>query len=212
MRTLCLILVATALACQAGNKKKEITNEAGNDNVDITANPLLLADEIKTALGDNLPTGIIAVQVKLVPKGEMPLSISANDFLLISHKDGQRSGAYQPSQIAGSATMVVKTQTVGGQTVGRQRNSPVWSGGPIGGGGVGNSASNETKTSVELKEDAKNAQSPLLKLLGEKMLPQKETSEPVEGLLYFPLDGKVKTKDLELIYQGPAGRLYVNFR
>ena len=118
--------------------------------------------------------------------------------------------------------MVVKTQSIGGGTIGQQRTGPVWGGAPGttgrprqiddgSGGGFGSSASHETKTSAEVKEDAKK-QSPLLKLLAEKMLPEKETLEPVKGLLYFPLEGKVKTKDLELIYQGPAGRLYIEFR
>jgi hypothetical protein len=43
------------------------------------------------------------------------------------------------------------------------------------------------------------------------MLQEKEISESVTGLLYFPLEGKVKPKDLELIYKGPAGKLLVNF-
>ena len=44
------------------------------------------------------------------------------------------------------------------------------------------------------------------------MLPDKETKEPVEGLLYFLLEGKNKAKDLGLLYKGPAGRLAMDFK
>ena len=44
------------------------------------------------------------------------------------------------------------------------------------------------------------------------MLHDVETKEPVEGLLYFLLDGKNKVKDLGLIYKGPAGRLAMDFK
>ena len=44
------------------------------------------------------------------------------------------------------------------------------------------------------------------------MLPDKESLQPVSGLLYFPLDGKVKIKDLEMFYKGPAGKLSIEFR
>lgn len=221
MRTLLVLLLTTVALC-AADKKKTITNEAGNDNVDMTANPLITPEAIRAALGDDLPAGVVAVEMKIVPKGDFVMSVSVNDFVLLSHKDGQRSAAYVPSQIAGSATMVVKTQGVGGGGIGRQRTGPVWGGIPgtggrpvqtdQGGGGIGNSGGSETKTSAEIKDDAKGKSNPLLKRLAEKMLPEKETNEPVSGLLYFPLEGKVKTKDLELIYQGPAGRLYVEFR
>lgn len=31
-------------------------------------------------------------------------------------------------------------------------------------------------------------------------------------MLYFPIDGKVKEKDLEFYYKGPAGRLSMIFK
>jgi hypothetical protein len=218
MRFSMVLLVACALTCTA-REKKTIPNEAGNDSLDISADALLDKDQIKTALGAELPAGIIAVEVKIMPKGEAPISISRDDFVLLSHKDGQRSGPYSPSQIAGSATMVVRTQTTGGG-VGGQNGGPTWGGipGTMGrprrmdgpGGGAGNTAGEESATaSIEHDKDKKD--NPLLKTLDAHMLQDKEISEPVTGLLYFPLEGKVKPKDLELIYKGPAGKLLVNF-
>ena len=51
-----------------------------------------------------------------------------------------------------------------------------------------------------------------MKVLNEKMMPEKKTdSEPVSGLLYFPME-KQKQKDLELIYNTPDGKLSLRFR
>ena len=57
--------------------------------------------------------------------------------------------------------------------------------------------------------DAKD--NPLLAALKAKILPDKESLEPVEGLLYFPIDGKLTPKDLAVIYKGQAGRLEIEF-
>ena len=41
---------------------------------------------------------------------------------------------------------------------------------------------------------------------------QENPTRRISGLLYFPLDGKHKMKDLELLYSGPAGRLELDFK
>jgi hypothetical protein len=66
--------------------------------------------------------------------------------------------------------------------------------------------SSSTNTESGAKEN------PLMKFLKEKILPDKDSLQPVEGLLYFPLEAKkVKEKDLAIIYKGPAGRLEMEF-
>jgi hypothetical protein len=221
-----LLMVAALLATSfAGSKKSDqkptITNQAGNEKVDIFATPLLDPAEIRQALGADLPPGVIAVQVKVVPKGEEPLSVSHDDFTLLSHKDGQRSGAFEPSQIAGSATMVVR-QTIEGGGYGTQTQRPIWGGipgaggrptmaGPASGVSSGSTQGQEKAEASVHSGDQKDA-NPLLKLLTEKMLPDKESLQPISGLLYFPIEGKQKIKDLELIYKGPAGKLFIEFR
>jgi len=222
MRFTLLLCVIGALGFAAD--KKPVTNEAGNENVDISANPLVTPEEIRAALGAELPPGIIAVVVKIVPRGDAPLvSVSRDDFILLSHKDGQRSGPYSPSQIAGASVMTVTSQTRGGGGLARQSNGPIWGGIPGAGGRprqvdggespvVGNTGSAETITTATIKDEKTKTENPLLKLLEEKMLPDKETSDPLTGLLYFPLEGKVKMKDLKLLYRGPAGRLSIEFR
>ena len=218
--TLFLLLIA-AFVCSAGDKKSRPTGEAGNDNVDIYATPLLDKDQIKEAIGAELPAGIIAIRMKIVPKGDDPLSVSRDDFQIISHKDGQRSGPFVPSQIAGSSTMVISTVTQGNGTYAGNPNGPVWGGipGTMGrprqmpgdGGAIGSGGGGVTEAQAKTTTDPKQKDNPLLGILDQKMLADKETKEPLTGYLYFPLEGKQKLKDIELIYKGPAGRLIVPF-
>jgi hypothetical protein len=222
MRAIPLILIAALAAAFAGDKKSDhkpsITNQAGNERVDIFATPLLDADDIRQALGADLPPGVIAVQLKVVPKGEDALSVSRDDFILLSHKDGQRSGPFEPTQIAGNATIVVHQRIEGGG-YGMQNQHPVWGvpgmggrmGGPSSGVGSGNIPGQE-KAEASVQTDDKKPVNPLLKILDAKMLPDKEGIQPLTGLLYFPIEGKLKIKDLELIYKGPAGKLFIEFR
>lgn len=222
MRTPHLLFAAVLAMSLAGiaKEKRIIPNEAGNDNVDISADPVLDKDQQKQLIGAELPDGIIAVKVKFAPKGETPLTVNRDDFLLLSHKDGQRSGPYSPTQIAGNGAMVIRRQTQAG--VSGDNNGPAWGGipGTMGrprrmpggdGGSMGSNTAQVETASAEIKTDPKQKENPLVKMLEGKMLPEKDTASTVTGLLYFPLEGKVKPKDLELIYQGPAGRLYVNF-
>ena len=44
-----------------------------------------------------------------------------------------------------------------------------------------------------------------------KMLPAKTTTDPVTGLLFFPIPKK-KAKDLDLVYTSPLGKLHIKFR
>jgi hypothetical protein len=225
MRAVPLILIAALATSFAGDKKSDhrptITNQAGNEKVDIFAIPLLDPDDIRQALGADLPPGVIAVQLKVVPKGEDALSVSRDDFTLLSHKDGQRSGPFEPSQIAGNATIVVR-QTIEGGGYGTQTQRPIWGGipgtggrptmaGPASGVGSGNTPGQE-KAEATVQTDDKKPVNPLVKILDAKMLPDKESIQPISGLLYFPIEGKLKIKDLELIYKGPAGKLFIEFR
>ena len=61
-------------------------------------------------------------------------------------------------------------------------------------------------------EDGKpKKDSPLLIALKEKQLKGGEIRDWESGLLYFPLEGKQKLKDMVLIYKSPAGRLVLSF-
>jgi hypothetical protein len=215
MKVAWMLLLSGVLAAAA--EKKPAAGNTGNDDIEIAATAFVDPADIKAALGADLGAGFLTVRIKVSPKTEGPMRVSPDDFTLLSHKDGQRSGAYAPSQIAGNAALIVRSTSSGGG-VGVQDRGPVWGGigGPprrLGGepGGVGNMGSTEGRDSkIESNTGAK--ENPLLKLLAGKILPDKETKEPVEGLLYFLIEGKVKGKELSLLYKGPAGRLVLEFR
>ncbi len=184
--------------------------QAGNEGIDLTASVIVDRIQIEQALGADLGPGYILVRMKATPKGEQPLRISPDDFTMISRKDGQRSSAMDPAQIAGSGgTLVVRSAVAQGSGPVSQNRTNIG----IGGIGIGNSgrANPGLDTKVEPgKTDSKD--SPLLTALKEKVFPDKETKEPIEGLLYFPLEGKVKPKDVAVVYKGPAGKLIVEFQ
>jgi hypothetical protein len=200
------ILAAATLAAAAD--LRQLPGQAGNDDIDLTASVLVTRDEIQEALGADIGAGYIVIRVKATPKAEQPLRIGPDDFTFLSRKDGQRSQALAPNQVAGSGgAMVVKS------TQAPQRKSSILLGGLGGGMGSGNSGAGNTGVDVKMENgETKTSESPLMAALKAKVLPDKETKQPTEGLLYFPLDGKIKSSDVALIYKGPAGRLIIEFQ
>jgi hypothetical protein len=174
--------------------------------------------EVTKVLGVDPGVDLIAVDMKLMPKVEGKLAVTRDDFILISRKDGQRSQAMHPSQIAGSGVMIVSSRApgaVGG--IGQQRQGPIWGGMPGTGGrprrlggdqDVGQVDPGETRASIT---DTKEKDNPVLLALKQKELPEAEIAEPATGLLYFLFEGKHKLKDLELMYKGPGGNLMLDF-
>lgn len=217
----CTSVVSLSLVL-AADKKLPIETTS-NDLVEITASALVDKDQIRQELGSELTPGIIVVRVRVRPLSEKPVKIDRDDFVLLSDKDGQRSTPYAPSQIAGNSTLVVTQTGTRGSMAGGQGNGPIWGGIPGTGGrpqrmpGNGGSAGSgpsaegplEAKVETAPKNDKVN---PLLAVLKEKVLPEKEVTEPVTGLLYFQIEGKLKPKDLELYYKTPGGKLAVRFR
>jgi hypothetical protein len=209
--------IAVALAVVAaclGADKKPPEGTVSNSALEITAKVYTDKDDIKKILGSDLDGYFTLVDVRMAPKPGTKLAVTRDDFALRSDKDGQRASPFHPSQIAGSAVLVVSS--VGSGSLKAENGGPVW-GPPMGGPPVragtdgptiGNSASGSQASSAP----GKNQEDPVLSVLKEKVLPEKEIAEPVSGLLYFLLEGKHKPKDLELMYQGPAGRLSLRFK
>ncbi len=188
-------LMTAALAAFAADPKT-LPNQAGNDDVDLVGTVLIDQKDIQQALGADLEAGFVVVRIKVIPRAGHSILVSPDDFTLISRKDGDRSGALAPSQIAGSSVLVVTP----GRGRGGQTSAGCCSTGPQG---------NLADSHVETK-DADNK--PLLDVLKSKGLPDRQTKDPVEGLLYFSIEGKVKPKDLSLIYKSPFGRLEMEFK
>jgi len=211
------ILILALLTTVYAGDKKPLPGQAGNDDIELVGSVIIDRDAIEQALGADLGPGYVLAHMKVTPKTEKPLRISADDFTMISGKDGQRCQALDPGQIAGKGALVVKASPNQPGGFGTRTNGPIWSGvgGGIGAGGGAKPASNtnaDAEPHVENSKDAKDQKdSPLLAALKAKVLPDTESQEPVEGLLYFQIDGKVKPKDLRIIYQGPAGKLIVEF-
>jgi hypothetical protein len=182
-----LILYSLATAADL----KSLPNQAGNGNIDLAGTVFIDSKDIQQVLGTTLDPGYIVVRIKVEPRMLQAIRISADDFTLVSRKDGERSEALLPSQIGGSANLVLRSKTTHYGSAGVASTSV-------------NVAPAETKTAPE--------ESPSTKLLESKMLHDVETKDPVEGLLYFLLAGKNKPKDLGLLYKGPAGRLAMDFK
>jgi hypothetical protein len=209
MRTLSAlgIIVLTALPVSAGKKVISRQTSAGNELVDVVATITLSQEEVTSKLGADPGKGIVLLQVRVTPKTDKAVEISPDDFILLAHDDGERSKPFTPSEIAGDGALVV-TNTATAKA--KKTGSSVGIGGIM--GGSGGSPGNSRATTLSSKMDSKSkGNGTLLEALKAKQLPQKEATEPVEGFLYFPLDGKHKLKNLAVLYRGPAGKLDLEF-
>jgi hypothetical protein len=87
-------------------------------------------------------------------------------------------------------------------------------GGGYPGSGVsaGGSATADTSdAAASIEEKGKGKPNPLLDALKSKVLKDGDISHPVTGLLYFQIDGKVKPKQLELVYRKSPPRVSLRF-
>lgn len=185
-----LIFAAVTLcAALCAADKKSPQGHGEDDSVAITATvvgPEQLRDSFATDFNNNYTV----LEVRVVPKGDKPYLIHLDDFILRSESSGEHSGPFLvASQIAGAGALVVE------RTYGHKQN--VDSPAPL------------ESTKVKMKDDV-NAD-PALDALKKKMLNEKTVSEPVSGLLFFPLS-KEKPKNLILSYQTPTSRLRLSFK
>ncbi|MBX5494300.1 MAG: hypothetical protein IRZ15_03100 [Bryobacteraceae bacterium] len=219
-RGLIVLYQAIALILAAGVLLAADTPEpvrGTNELLEIKATAHPGKEAVRKLLGNDLDGFICVVEVTVTPLGDKPVALNRDDFLLISGKDGQRSAPFAPSQIAGQGAIIVSSRG-GGGGIATQSTGPVWGG--IGGpprrlpgqGTVLGTASEPSSATARVDDGGKAQENPLLATLKERELPQKETLEPVSGLLYFPLEGKHKPKDLQLIYKGAGGKVSVQFR
>jgi len=200
------LLFATSLL---GAKKVISPNtSASNDQLDIIATIFMTQEEVTQKLGADPGKGIALLEIRVIPKTNDSVQISPDDFILLAHDDGERAKPFDPAQIAGQGTLVVSSAT---DKTKRQTSGFGGFGGMMG-GGSGSSPGNSKPTTLSTKMESKNqGNDKLLEALKAKQFPQKDTNQPVEGYLYFPLDGKHKLKNMALLYRGPAGRLDLEF-
>ena len=205
----------------AGPDKKLPIEQTSNELIDISASALVEKDQIRQELGSDLGGDIVVVRITVRSVSDKPIQISLDDFILVSGKDGQRSQPYAPSQIAGNSTLVVTPQGNRGG-LGSNNTGPIWGGIPGtsgrpsrlpgSGGAVGSSSSGTEGVESKVETGKSDQANPLLAVLKDKVLKEKEITDSTSGLLYFQMVGKLKPKDLELHYKGPAGKLALRFR
>jgi len=210
MSTRFCIVALVAAFCMAGEKKPLPPAQAANNVVDVTAKAYVGKEAVQQAVGSDLGGDIVVIDVKLIPKGDKPFVINRDDFMLRSDKDGQKSTPFAPSQIAGRG-LVVSYQSAGSVGIYPIGEVPVGVRPGMGSGGSGGNSAGPDSAKATVKSGADQKEDPLLKTLKEKVLPEKETKEPVSGMLYFLMEGKQKVKDLELLYKTPGGRLSLRF-
>jgi len=203
-----LFSLSVALLCAA--EKKLPIEETSNELLAISVAPPLDKDQIKQELGSDLGDDIVVIRLTARPVGDKPVQLSLDNFLMVSNKDGQRSEPFEPGQLAGSDSLAV-TKNGMRKGLGDHRPRP-----SIGFGGIGIGAAGSGGTApppdTKMEESRDDKENPLLAALTAKILPEKEITEPVSGLLFFQIVGKVKAKDLELRYKGPAGTMALRFR
>jgi hypothetical protein len=206
----CSLLFSLSMLAFGSADKKLPIDETSNDLLAISVSAPLDKDQVKQELGSDLGDDIIVIRLTARPVSDKPVQLSLDDFLLVSSKDGQRSEPYSPGQLAGSDSLAVTPNGVR-RGLGDHRPRLGIGGIGIGGGGVGSSGATPTPD-VKVEEKRDDQENPLLAALNAKVLPEKEITEPTSGLLCFQVVGKVKPKDLELHYKGPAGKMALRFR
>lgn len=196
-----------ASLCLGSKKVVSPETSGGNEQLDVIATISLTEDEVSQKLGIDPGQGVVLLAVRVIPKTDKPIQIGPDDFILLAHDDGERSKPFVPAELAGRGGMIVTQQA----STQKQKKSGIT--GSFGGFGMGNaSPGNPTPTTLSTKTDSKSeGNDKLLHALEAKQLQQTESIQPVEGYLYFPLDGKHKLKNLVVLYRGPAGKLDLEF-
>jgi hypothetical protein len=197
-----------AAACFGAKKVVSANTSAGNEQVDVVATLYMTEEEVTQKLGIDPGKGIALLEVRMIPKTDQPVQMSPDDFVLLAHDDGERSKPFDPAQIAGQGAMVVS----GASDKTKKQASGFGGFGGMVGGGSGSSPGNSKPVTLSSKMDtARQGNEKLLEALKAKQFPQKESVQPIEGYLYFPLDGKHKLKNMAVLYRGPAGQLNLEF-
>jgi len=191
------------LLTAASKPPKDIAAAHGeNDAVSLEAKLYIDAEAVKGIIGDDLGGHYIVAEIKFTPKYGKDLVLDRDDFTLRTDKDGEKAKSFVGSQIAGQSALIVSGDGEPAKKRGFTIGGPVMMGSPESQGEKG-----PTKSAIKSDQDEK----PLKKTLDSKILPEGKTTQPVSGLLYFPME-KQKMKDLELQYGGKDNRISLRFK
>lgn len=177
-----------------GADKKPPQGHGENDAVAVTATILSL-DEVRQQFGSSFGGSFTALEIHLSPKGGKPYDVRLDDFILRSQSDGDHSGPMEAAQIVDTGALVIN------QTFAPRTNAEM--------------PQMLAGTKVEMKDDLGNSNSATpgaLEALKKGILAEKTITEPVSGVLFFPLSAKEKAKNLVLSYASPGGKLRIEFK
>ncbi len=211
--------LACALAARNKDSGKPLETRGENESVVITATLYARPEAVKEVLGSDLDGHYIVVQIEVTPRFGKEVAVNRDDFILKTDKDGERSGPFAPSQIAGRGAMVVRQTGGAGATPTHDNNGPIVGGYPgsagpptrIGGNGVG-SAGEPDASEAKIRTGAHEKENPMLAVLKQKELPETKTDKPVSGLLYFPMEKQKVEDDLELRYDLTGDKITMRFK
>jgi hypothetical protein len=190
---LTLLLAANTLMA-APPERKPVDARGNTDAITVDATLMLEPSDMREALGTELESGYVIVRVKAASKGDT-LRVSPDDFTLLSRKNGDRADALAPAQIASKSALTVRRDTRGREWA-QQTNQPGFTG-----------------IAGIKRDDSGKDDGALLAVLKAKILPEGDTKDSAEGLLYFAMDAaKLKAKDLTLLYKGAGGRITIDFK
>jgi hypothetical protein len=180
------IVLALSMAASAANPP---TGHAADDTVEVNA-LFMDAPAVQQATGSDFKSAYTVIEVTVTPKGGKPFEVQPDDFLLRVNSNSDSSGPMAASQVYGAGTSLVLHSAQ--ETIGITRTDPGYTGASV------------VKGSSSVSGDT-------IAALQSKMLPAKTTSDPVTGLLFFPI-AKKKPHDLDLVYTTPNGKLHIQFR
>lgn len=214
LRSCVLVLTMTAAAFAANTAPAA---EASDETIAIEG--VLHSDpaDVAKLLGRDPGFPMIVVELKVRPQGDTSLKLWRDDFTLLSNKDGQRSQPLSPSQLAGAGALKINKRAYQPAVGMADPNRPIYPDitGTTRPRAVGNDsvmAPADTSKAEASTDMARQKADPLLDVLKEKVMPEKETKEEVNGLLFFVLEGKHKPKHLELIYKSEGRQLILDFQ
>jgi hypothetical protein len=183
------VFVAGCTALLAADKRPP-QGQVEDDTVSITAT-LVSAEQLRQAVGSDFDNNYTVLDVSVSPKGGMPYVLTLDDFILRSESSGDHSGPFlSAGQIAGAGALALERSY--GNRSGPDEPRPL------------------EGTKLQMKTDQKG--DPALEALKKKMLASKNITEPVSGLMFFPLSPKEKAKNLILSCKTPKGHLRLSFK
>jgi ABC-type glycerol-3-phosphate transport system substrate-binding protein len=182
---LSMTLLVAALASAANPP----SGQAADASVTVAA-VFLDTAAVKQSTGSDFNNAYTVIEVTVTPKGGKPLDVQPDDFLLRINSNSESSGPMAAAQVYGAG---------GGLVLHGEKDT------------IGVTPSNPGYSGVTVVPASKGASADAIKALQSKMLPAKSTSDPVTGLLFFPI-AKKRARDLDLVYSSPLGKLHVAFR